>query len=152
MRHKAKPVWDVLISKADMELRGAKNMFDAVSTRKNKAELRHTKLNELLVEYRGRLNNILSRAHNPPEAGHYRQFIVQLEALKLNSSEDLQRIRQDHDDVQKNLIAADQGKLKLVRLGHRARNRLLSQRSKYETKELEAQSIVQFNLNSRPNS
>ncbi len=149
MNNKVKPVWDVLISKSDVSLRQAQIKLDNVLTRKKKAKVRQHKLDDLLLEYGERLNKILARVHNPDEAGHYRQFIVQLQSLKKRACEEYQKIDQEFCVTQNEVIAADQEHAKLVKLGDRAKRKIYSQNLIFETKKAEAQSMMQFNLNSR---
>ena len=149
MNNKVKPVWDVLISKSDVSLRQVQSKLENVLARKKKAEVRQNKLDDLLLEYGERLNKILARVHSPEEAGHYRQFISQLQSLKKRAVKEYEKIDQEFCATQKEVIAADQEHAKLVKLGDRAKQKIYSQYLAFETKKSEAQSMMQFNLNSR---
>ena len=149
MGQKSKPVWDTLASKADLVLRSAQIVLEAAKTRKYEAGQRQRKLDVLLSEYSCRLNNILSRPHNTKEAGSYRQFIVQLQSLKQRSDDEFKKFSLEYDNAQKKVIVADQEKLKLVRLGERVRITRQRERLAIETKEVEAQSLMQFYVKSR---
>jgi flagellar biosynthesis chaperone FliJ len=149
MNNLTKPVWDVLISKSDVSLRQAQSKLDNVLARKKKAEVRQNKLDDLLLEYGERLNKILARIHNPDEAAHYRQFIIQLQHLGKRAREEYEKIDQEFYATQKEVITADQERAKLVKLGDRAKQKIYNQNLAFETKKAEAQSMMQFNLNSR---
>lgn len=149
MNNQVKPVWDVLISKSDVSLRQVQSKLEDVLARKKKAEVRQHKLDDLLLEYGERLNKIFSRVHSPEEATHYRQFISQLQSLKKRAIEEYKKIDQEVCATQKEVIAADQERAKLVKLGDRAKQKIYNQKLAFETKKSEAQSMIQFNLNSR---
>ena len=151
MKMQPKLVWDALISKANLTLRKAQSAMDVAMVRKNEAESRLNKLDSLLAEYANKLNLILTRSHHSQDTGNYRQFITQLQALRQRAEQELQIFEQDYGNTQRVVIAADQEKLKLQRLADRARAKLHHQRVTVETKEAEAQSMIQFNLNSRFN-
>ena len=149
MNNQVKPVWDVLISKSDVSLRQVQSKLENVLARKKKAEIRQHKLDDLLLEYGERLNKIFSRVHSPEEAAHYRQFISQLQSLKKRAIEEYKKIDQEVCTTQKEVIAADQERAKLVKLGDRAKQKIYNQKLAFETKKSDAQSMIQFNLNSR---
>tara|TARA_B100000780_G_C20912889_1_gene363498 strand:- start:232 stop:690 length:459 start_codon:yes stop_codon:yes gene_type:complete len=151
MKMQPKPVWDALTSKADLTLRKAQSAMDVAMARKNEAESRLNKLDSLLAEYASKLNLILTRSHHSQEAGNYRQFIIQLQTLRQRAEQELQVFQLEYSNNQRVVIAADKEKLKFQRLADRARTKLHHQRTTVETKEAEAQSMMQFNLNSRLN-
>ena len=149
MSRQAKPVWDALTSKADMALRKAQNIMDAALARKNEAELRLVKIDDLLADYTKKLNKILARSHHSQETDNYRRFILQLQALRQRAEQDRKVFDLDYGNAQKVVIAADQEKLKLQRLADRAKTKLQEHRRTSETKEAEAHNITHFNLTSR---
>ncbi|MFT7549457.1 MAG: flagellar export protein FliJ, partial [Candidatus Azotimanducaceae bacterium] len=106
-------------------------------------------LDNLLIEYSNRLNIILARPHNTVEAGSYRQFIVQLHNLRQRTGEELLQIEEVCNSAKQKVLVADQEKRKLTRLTERAEEKLRQQRNIREMKDLEAQNLIQFNLNSR---
>jgi flagellar biosynthesis chaperone FliJ len=102
-----------------------------------------------LIEYSNRLNVILARPHNTLEAGSYRQFIVQLHNLRERTGEELLQIQEACNGAKQKVLVADQEKRKLARLAERAEEKLSQQRNIREIKDIEAQALIQFNLNSR---
>lgn len=143
------PVWAILTVKADRVLRREKSQLDAVLHKQRDTQNRQHKLDNLLIEYSNRLNIILARPHNTVEAGSYRQFIVQLHNLRQRTGEELLQIEEVCNSAKQKVLVADQEKRKLTRLTERAEEKLRQQRNIREMKDLEAQSLIQFNLNSR---
>ena len=107
------------------------------------------KLDSLLIEYSNRLNTILARPHNTAETGSYRQFIVQLQSLQERTSRELKQIGDECNSAQQKFLVADQEKRKLKRLAQKTLEKANQQRNLRETKDIEAQNLIQFNLNSR---
>ena len=151
MKMQPKLVWDALTAKADLTLRKAQSSMDVAMARKKEAEIRLDKLDSLLAEYASKLNVILSRSHHSQEASNYRQFIIQLQALRQRAEQELQVFELDYGRNQRIVIAADKEKLKFQGLADRAKIKLHHQGVKVEAKEAETQSMMQFNLNSRLN-
>ena len=143
------PVWAILTVKADRVLRREKSQLDAVLHKQRDTQNRQHKLDNLLIEYSNRLNIILARPHNTVEAGSYRQFIVQLHNLRQRTGEELLQIEEVCNSAKQKVLVADQEKRKLTRLTERAKEKLRQQRNIREMKDLEAQNLIQFNLNSR---
>jgi|TARA_B110000977_G_C10829051_1_gene397311 flagellar export protein FliJ len=143
------PVWAILTVKADRVLRREKSQLDAVLHKQRDTQNRQHKLDNLLIEYSNRLNIILARPHNTVEAGSYRQFIVQLHNLRQRTGEELLQIEEVCNSAKQKVLVADQEKRKLTRLTERAEEKLRQQRNIREMKDLEAQNLIQFNLNSR---
>ena len=143
------PVWAILTVKADRVLRREKSQLDAVLHKQRDTQNRQHKLDNLLIEYSNRLNIILARPHNTVEAGSYRQFIVQLHNLRQRTGEELLQIEEVCNSAKQKVLVADQEKRKLTRLTERAKEKLRQQRNIREVKDLEAQNLIQFNLNSR---
>jgi len=143
------PVWAILTVKADRVLRREKSQLDAVLHKQRDTQNRQHKLDNLLIEYSNRLNIILARPHNTVEAGSYRQFIVQLHNLRQRTGEELLQIEEVCNSAKQKVLVADQEKRKLTRLTERAEEKLRQQRNIREVKDLEAQNLIQFNLNSR---
>ena len=82
MTEQKKPVWQVLAAKAGKEVRQAQLVLAEMHQRKEQAQARDEKLEQLLVEYAAQLHAVQRRAHSTAEAGNYRQFIGQLRTLK----------------------------------------------------------------------
>lgn len=143
------PVWAILTVKADRVLRREKSQLDAVLHKQRDTQNRQHKLDNLLIEYSNRLNIILARPHTTVEAGSYRQFIVQLHNLRQRTGEELLQIEEVCNSAKQKVLVADQEKRKLTRLTERAEEKLRQQRNIREMKDLEAQNLIQFNLNSR---
>lgn len=143
------PVWAILTVKADRVLRREKSQLDAVLHKQRDTQNRQHKLDNLLIEYSNRLNIILARPHNTVEAGSYRQFIVQLHNLRQRTGEELLQIEEVCNSAKQKVLVADQEKRKLTRLTERAEEKLRQQKNIREMKDLEAQNLIQFNLNSR---
>ena len=143
------PVWAILTVKADRVLRREKSQLDAVLHKQRDTQNRQHKLDNLLIEYSNRLNIILARPHNTVEAGSYRQFIVQLHNLRQRTGEELLQIEEVCNSAKQKVLVADQEKRKLTRLTERAEEKLRQQSNIREMKDLEAQNLIQFNLNSR---
>lgn len=143
------PVWEILTVKADKLLRREKSQLDAVLHKQRDTQHRQHKLDNLLIEYSNRLNVILARPHNTLEAGSYRQFIVQLHNLRERTGEELLQIQEACNGAKQKVLVADQEKRKLARLAERAEEKLSQQRNIREIKDIEAQALIQFNLNSR---
>lgn len=143
------PVWEILTLKADKVLRREKSQLDAVLHKQRDTQNRQHKLDNLLIEYSNRLNVILARPHNTAEAGSYRQFIVQLHNLRERTGDELSQIEEACNSAKQKVLVADQEKRKLKRLAERAKEKLRQQINIREVKDIEAQNLVQFNLNSR---
>lgn len=146
------PVWDVLASKAQAEARQARFRYDNALSRKEKAIERDQKVDQMLVEYAEKLNRIQRRTHSTNEAANFRQFLVQLQSIKADSSRELALYQRDCDAASKVLQLAERERQKYEQLADRARekqHRLLARR---ETQETEVQSMMQFNLKARSQS
>jgi flagellar export protein FliJ len=143
------PVWEVLASKAKRQVRQAQQQLADAQLRREQAVDRDQRLDQLLIEYSEQLNMLQRRAHSTVEAGNYRNFIVQLHIIKGRSSEEFKALDQACQDARKEVLVADQERLKIERLGQRARNQRQQAREHRETREAEAQSMIQFNLRSK---
>ena len=149
MNRQPTPVWEILAVKADKALRREKCQLDAVLHKQRDTQNRQHKLDNLLIEYSNRLNVILARPHNTVEAGSYRQFIVQLYNLRERTGEELSQIEKVCNSAKQKVLIADQEKRKLKRLVERAHEKLGQERNVREMKDIEAQNLIHFNLNSR---
>ena len=146
------PVWDVLASKAQAEARQARFRYDNALSRKEKAIERDQKVDQMLVEYAEKLNLIQRRTHSTNEAANFRQFLVQLQSIKADSSRELALYQRDCDAASKVLQMAEQERQKYEQLAERAREKRHSLLARRETKETEVQSMMQFNLKARSQS
>jgi len=143
------PVWDVLASKAQTEARQARFRYDNALSRKEQAIDRDQKVDQMLVEYAEKLNGIQRRAHSTTEAANFRQFLVQLQSIKTDSIRELALYQHDCEEASKQLQLAEQERHKYEQLAERAKQKQRALLAHRESREAEAQSMMQFNLNSR---
>ncbi len=143
------PVWEVLASKAQRQVRQAQQQLAEAQLRKDQAIERDQKLDQLLVEYTERLNSIQRRAHSTIEAGNYRNFIVQLQSIKSRSRAEFEAIEAACKNARQDVILADQERLKVERLAKRGKEQRQQERAQRETRANEAESMIQFNLRAR---
>ncbi len=149
MKNSNTAVWDVLTSKAQAEARQARFRYDNALSRKEQAIARDQKVDQMLVEYAEKLNVIQGRAHSTTEAANFRQFLVQLQSIKADSSRELALYQHDCDAASKVLRLAEQERHKYEQLAERANQKQRALVARRETKEAEVQSLMQFNLKSR---
>ena len=145
----ASSVWDVLATKAQNAARQAQQLLIEAQQRKELAVVRSQKLDQLLAEYAEQLNAIQRRNHSILEAGNYRNFIVQLQMLKGRSKAECLALDADCTDARKRMATADQERLKVESLARRAQDQAREQQLANETRETEAQGIMQYNLRNR---
>ncbi|MDA8781651.1 flagellar FliJ family protein [Porticoccaceae bacterium] len=141
-----RPVWNVLAAKAQKELRQAQLTLADMHQRKQQAVERDEKLEQLLVEYALQLTEVQQRAHSTSEAGNYRQFINQLQDIKIRAKNEIQALENDCKDARQTLVAADCERLKLESLAQRAEDKQNQQLASQEAKRAEAENIIQYNL------
>lgn len=143
------PVWEVLASRAQREVRQAQQQLAEVQLRKDQAIEREQKLDQLLIEYAERLNSIQRRAHSTTEAGNYRNFIIQLQSIKHRSSAEFETLDTACKNARQNVMLADQERLKIERLVERAKEQRQQERDQRESRDAETESMIQFNLRTR---
>jgi flagellar export protein FliJ len=143
------PVWDVLASKAQAQARQARFHFDNALSRKEQAIARDQKVDQMLVEYAEKLNVIQRQSHSTTEAANFRQFLIQLQSIKADSSRELALYQHDCDAASKRLQLAEQERHKYELLAERAQQKQRALSARRDTKEAEVQSMMQFNLKSR---
>jgi flagellar export protein FliJ len=149
MNGSSKPVWSVLTAKAEQALRHEQNKRDIALSKKKDVLQRKDKIDTLLIEYSNRLTRVLERSHSQEESRHYRQFIIHLHNLRDRTSEELEQHDGAYKIAQKQVIVADEERLKLSRLDERVQNQERKEEQRRENKEFESQGLTQFNLNSR---
>lgn len=149
MNNSRTPVWDVLASKAEAQARQARFRYDNAISRKEQAIARDQKVDHMLVEYAEKLNEIQRESHSTTEAANFRQFLVQLQGIKADSSRELALYQHDCDAAAKILQLAEQERQKYEQLAERAKQKQRTLFAHRETKEAEVQSMMQFNLKSR---
>lgn len=145
MKNSNTAVWDVLTSKAQAEARQARFRYDNALSRKEQAIARDQKVDQMLVEYAEKLNVIQGRAHSTTEAANFRQFLVQLQSIKADSSRELALYQHDCDAASKVLRLAEQERHKYEQLAERANQKQRALVARRETKEADVQSLMQFN-------
>jgi flagellar export protein FliJ len=150
MTEQKKPVWQVLAAKAEKEVRQAQLVLAEMHQRKEQAQARDEKLEQLLVEYAAQLHAVQRRAHSTAEAGNYRQFIGQLQEIKNRAKNEISALELDCTDARKVLMAADRERLKLEKLAERAGQEQARASEQMENRATEAQSIIQYNLRQQP--
>ena len=123
MKNTQTPVWDVLAGKAQGESRQARFRYDNALSRKEQAIARDQKVDYMLVEYAEKLNEIQRRAHSTTEAANFRQFLVQLQSIKVDSSRELAMYQHDCDVAGKQLQLAEQERHKYEQLAERAKHK-----------------------------
>ena len=143
------PVWEVLASKAQRAVREAQQKLAEVQLRREQAIEREKKIDELLVEYSDRLTSIQQRAHSTDEAGNYRKFIVQLQTIKSRSTVEFQNIEMAFTEARREMLLADQERLKVEHLVKRAKEQRQQELEQLDSREAETQSMIQFNLRAR---
>jgi flagellar export protein FliJ len=143
------PVWEVLASKAQREVRQAQQQLAEAQLRKDQAIEREQKLDQLLIEYAERLNSIQRRAHSTNEAGNYRNFIIQLQSIKSRSSAEFETLDTACKNARQDVMLADQERLKIERLVERAKEQRQKERDQRESRDAETESMIQFNLRAR---
>jgi len=143
------PVWEVLASKAQREVRQAQQQLAEAQLRKDQAIEREQKLDQLLIEYAERLNSIQRRAHSTNEAGNYRNFIIQLQSIKSRSSAEFESLDTACKNARQDVMLADQERLKIERLVERAKEQRQKERDQRESRDAETESMIQFNLRAR---
>lgn len=143
------PVWEVLASKAQREVRQAQQLLAEAQLRKDQAIEREQKLDQLLIEYAERLNSIQRRAHSTNEAGNYRNFIIQLQSIKSRSSAEFETLDTACKNARQDVMLADQERLKIERLVERAKEQRQKERDQRESRDAETESMIQFNLRAR---
>jgi len=149
MKNSNTAVWDVLTSKAQAEARQARFRYDNALSRKEQAIARDQKVDQMLVEYAEKLNVIQGRAHSTTEAANFRQFLVQLQSIKDDSSRELALYQHDCDAASKVLRLAEQERHKYEQLAERANQKQRALVARRETKEADVQRLMQFNPKSR---
>jgi hypothetical protein len=120
------PVWEVLASKAQREVRQAQQQLAEAQLRKDQAIEREQKLDQLLIEYAERLNSIQRR-----------------------SSAEFETLDTACKNARQDVMLADQERLKIERLVERAKEQRQKERDQRESRDAETESMIQFNLRAR---
>ena len=138
-------VWQVLALQANDEALRAQASLKKTAQLKRKIIARQSKIADLLVEYS---NQVVALRGNlvSGEIDNCRKFIAQLMDLQNRTSYEYMNAEGDHAEAKKSLILANQEKLKADFLVQREIENQSQKVAANEKRELEFQSITQFNL------
>ena len=138
-------VWNVLLSKTDIEARKARLKVQDLKDKKDRAAEQNRKLDDLISEYHGRLVEIQKRPHNFPEAASYRQFIVQMQDLRKRSEVELTVAEKNLSLAKKDMFVMENERMKYESLMEREKSIVQRSRNTKETKITEEEATLQYN-------
>ena len=138
-------VWDVLLTKTDMEVKKIRVRVQELRDRRDRAAAQKRKLTDLIAEYHGRLSEIQARPHNLSEAASYRQFIVQIQDLLARSEAELKVADESLSLARQELINSESEKLKFESLVEREKTNIRQQENAKEIRSTEESAILQYN-------
>ena len=138
-------VWQVLALQANDTALRAEASLKKTTQLKHKIIVRQSKIADLLVEYSNHAEALKGNLGSG-EIDNSRKFIAQLIDLQNRTSYEYMNVEGDHAEAKKNLILANQEKLKADFLVQRDIGSQSQKVAASEKRELEFQSITQFNL------
>lgn len=138
-------VWQVLALQANDTALRAELSFKKTTQLKHKIIVRQSKIADLLVEYSNHAE-ALKGDLGSGDIDNCRKFIAQLMDLQNRTSYEYMNAEGDHTEAKKSLILANQEKLKADFLVQRDIGSQSQKVAASEKRELEFQSITQFNL------
>ena len=138
-------VWQVLALQANDTAVRAELSFKKTTQLKHKIIVRQSKIADLLVEYSNHAE-ALKGDLGSVDIDNCRKFIAQLMDLQNRTSYEYMNAEGDHAEAKKSLILANQEKLKADFLVQREIENQSQKVAANEKRELEFQSITQFNL------
>ena len=138
-------VWQVLALQANNAALRAEVSLKKTTQLKHKIIVRQNKIADLLVEYSNHAE-ALKGDLGSGEIDNCRKFIAQLMDLQNRTSYEYMNVEGDRAEAKKNLILANQEKLKADFLVQRDIGSQSQKVAASEKRELEFQSITQFNL------
>lgn len=144
-----KAVWDSLLVKAQAAVRQAQLSLTNVHQQKQEAVVRSEKIDQLLLEYNQRLNDLQQRSHNTAEARNYRQFIVQLQSIAGQAKSAIDGLEVDCKEARSKLQAADLERLKVESLAQRAHEKYKKEEAYLEAKATESDNLIMYNAAKR---
>ena len=144
-----KAVWDSLLVKAQAAVRQAQLSLTNVHQQKQEAVVRSEKIDQLLLEYNQRLNDLQQRSHNTAEARNYRQFIVQLQSIAGQAKSAIDGLEVDCKEARSKLQAADLERLKVESLAQRAHEKYQKEKAYLEAKATESDNLIMYNTAKR---
>ena len=147
MSRKTKPIWEILCLKNENEVKKIKLIFDQVRLKKDQALARKLKLETMLEEYSYKLQEVLKTPKTKHQSSVYRQFIVQVQKLLVFANDDVVKLTESFETVNRELIEAQNEKLKLEKLAEKQAAKVVHREEKLNAKERDAMNILKYNLN-----
>ena len=147
MSKKTKPIWEILCVKNENEVKKIKLIFDQVRLKKDQALARKLKLEKMLEEYSHKLQEVLKTPKTKHQPSVYRQFIVQVQKLLVFANDDVVRLTESFETVNRKLIKAQNEKLKLEKLAEKQAATIVHREEKLNAKERDAMNILKYNIN-----
>ena len=147
MSRKTKPIWEILCLKNENEVKKIKLIFDQVRLKKDQALARKLKLETMLEEYSHKLKEVLKTPKTKHQSSVYRQFIVQVQKLLVFANDDVVKLTESFETVNRKLIEAQNEKLKLEKLAEKQAAKVVHREGKLNAKERDAMNILKYNLN-----
>ena len=147
MSRKTKPLWEILCLKNENEVKKIKLIFDQVRLKKDQALARKLKLETMLEEYSHKLQEVLKTPKTKHQSSVYRQFIVQVQKLLVFANDDVVKLTESFETVNRKLIEAQNEKLKLEKLAEKQAEKVVHREEKLNAKERDAMNILKYNIN-----
>jgi flagellar biosynthesis chaperone FliJ len=147
MSRKTKPIWEILCLKNENEVKKIKLIFDQVRLKKDQALARKLKLETMLEEYSYKLQEVLKTPKTKHQSSVYRQFIVQVQKLLVFANDDVVKLTESFETVNRKLIEAKNEKLKLEKLAEKQAAKVVHREEKLNAKERDAMNILKYNIN-----
>ena len=147
MSRKTKPIWEILCLKNENEVKKIKLIFDQVRLKKDQALARKLKLETMLEEYSYKLQDVLKTPKTKHQSSVYRQFIVQVQKLLVFANDDVVKLTESFETVNRKLIEAKNEKLKLEKLAEKQAAKVVHREEKLNAKERDAMNILKYNIN-----
>ena len=147
MSRKTKPIWEILCLKNENEVKKIKLIFDQVRLKKDQALARKLKLETMLEEYSYKLQEVLKTPKTKHQSSVYRQFIVQVQKLLVFANDDVVKLKESFETVNRKLIEAQNEKLKLEKLAEKQAAKVVHREEKLNAKERDAMNILKYNIN-----
>ena len=147
MSRKTKPIWEILCLKNENEVKKIKLVFDQVRLKKDQALARKLKLETMLEEYSHKLQEVVKTPKTKHQSSVYRQFIVQVQKLLVFANDDVVKLTESFETVNRKLIEAQNEKLKLEKLAEKQAAKVVRREEKLNAKERDAMNILKYNIN-----
>ena len=147
MSRKTKPIWEILCLKNENEVKKIKLVFDQVRLKKDQALARKLNLETMLEEYSYKLQEVLKTPKTKHQSSVYRQFIVQVQKLLVFANDDVVKLTESFETVNRKLIEAQNEKLKLEKLAEKQAAKVVHREEKLNAKERDAMNILKYNIN-----